>query len=160
MIEVNNLTDISVDKDFLKKISQIILKGEKKKNKDLSIALIGQSRIKELNKKYRKKNKTTDVLAFSAQETQNLSDETLSHLHHISLIFPSACVGEVIISLEEVKKNTKKFQTTFKKELIKTLIHGILHLLGYDHEKGEQKAKEMEDKQNYYFLESLKKCEI
>ena len=62
MIEVNNLTDISVDKDFLKKISQIILKGEKKKNKNLSIALIGQSRIRELNKKYRKKNKTTDVL--------------------------------------------------------------------------------------------------
>jgi probable rRNA maturation factor len=52
--------------------------------------------------------------------------------------------------LGEVKKNAKRYNLTFKKELAKVLIHGILHLLDYDHERSEKAAKEMEEKQEHY----------
>ena len=125
MIEVNNLTTVSADEEFLKKVVEKVLESENK-NKDLSIALVGQGRIRELNKKYRGKNRVTDVLAF-----------------------PSNGLGEIVICLREVKKNAKRFGSSFEKELATCLIHGILHLLGYDHEK-------MEEKQKYYLLICLK----
>jgi probable rRNA maturation factor len=137
VIEINNLTTNPVDEEFLKKVAKKVLKeesavrqpAERRKNKDLSIALIGQGRIRELNKRYRRKNRVTDVLAFPDKEMG---------------------LGEVVICLGEVKKNAKKYKSTFEKELAACLIHGILHLLGYDHEKSKGEAKRMEEKQNYY----------
>ena len=145
MIEINNLTTVQIDKEFLGKVCQKVLESEKEGNKNLSIALVGQGRIRELNKRYRGKNRATDVLAFPNKETG---------------------LGEIVICLREVKKNAKKFSSTFEKELARVLIHGILHLLGYDHEKSEKTAKKveetkassspfaaarvMEEKQNYY----------
>ncbi len=127
MIEINNLTESPVDKKFLEKIAGSILKKEKKLNKDLSIALVGSERMRELNKKYRGKNLATDVLSFQYGDS-----------------------GEVVICLPQVKKNARRFKFTFKKELARVLIHGILHLLGYNHEGSKKTAKEMEKKQNYY----------
>ena len=139
MIEVNNLTGFRANKDFLKKIAQKVLEGESsfakasedkgKKELELSIALVGSERIRKLNKKYRKKDRPTDVLSFTYNDKS----------------------GEIVICPQEVKKNTKKFGMNFKKELTRVLIHGILHLLGYDHEKSEQDYKKMERKENYYF---------
>lgn len=63
MIEVNNLTAISADEEFLKGVAKKLLKEENKKV-ELSIALVSEARIKKLNKKYRGKNKVTDVLSF------------------------------------------------------------------------------------------------
>lgn len=127
MIEINNLTTDPVDEEFLKKVSQKVLEGEKQKDKNLSIALVGQGRIRKLNKKYRGKNRVTDVLSF-----------------------PEDGLGEIVICLREVKKNTKRHNSTFKKELAQVLIHGILHLLGYNHEISKEKAKKMAEKENYY----------
>ncbi len=64
MVEINNLTAAAVNEEFLKKVAKIVLKREKKPDLELSIALVGQERIKELNKQYRGKNKATDVLSF------------------------------------------------------------------------------------------------
>ena len=128
MIEVNNLTTVVIDEDFLKKTAKIVTDGEKKKAIELSIALVRQGRIRELNKKYRGKNRVTDVLAFGDKDG----------------------LGEIVICLREVKKNAKRFDSNFETELAKVLIHGILHLLGQDHEKNEIAAKKMEEKQNYY----------
>jgi probable rRNA maturation factor len=124
-LEINNLTTARIDEGFLKRIVKNVLKKEKKKVNDLSIALVGPKRIKELNKKYRRKNRVTDVLAFS----QGLE--------------------EVVICLSEVKKNAKRFGLTFKKELARVLIHGILHLLGYNHKKNRE-TKKMEEKEKFY----------
>ena len=140
MIEINNLTTAVVDEDFLKKTAKIVIDGEKKKAIELSIALVRQARIRELNKRYRGENRVTDVLSFSYDGS-----------------------GDIVICLGEVKKNAKRFGTTFKKELATCLIHGILHLSGYDHEKEAKprtrinsvRGKKMEEKQNYY----LKLCQ-
>ena len=129
MIEVNNLTTVQIDEEFLGKVCQKVLESEDKKASDLSIALVGQGRIRELNKRYRGRNSVTDVLAFPNRELG---------------------LGEIVICLREIKKNAKRFSSTFEKELARVLIHGILHLLGYDHEISPEKAKEMETKQNYY----------
>ena len=59
-------------------------------------------------------------------------------------------LGEMIICLREVRKNAKKIELAFEKELAKVVIHGILHLLGYDHEKSEQEEVKMQEKENYY----------
>lgn len=67
MIEINNLTQKKLDKTFLKRVARKVLQGENKKI-ELSIALVGQEKIRELNRKYRKKNKATDVLSFRYDE--------------------------------------------------------------------------------------------
>jgi len=102
MIGINNLTRTKVNKSFLEKIAKNVLKGKKI---ELSIALVGPKRIKELNKKYRKKNQVTDVLTFPYDDS-----------------------GEVIICLSKIKKNAKKFSLTFNKELTRVLTHGIKNL--------------------------------
>jgi len=132
MIEINNLTGNPIDEDFFKKVAKIILEEElgisQFQKTDLSIALVGQGRIRELNRRYGGKNRPTDVLAFS---NRNMG------------------LGEIVICLKEVKKNAKKYGFTFKKELTRILIHGLLHLLDYSHEK-KVEIKKMEKKENYY----------
>jgi len=132
MIEINNLTASSVDEEFLKGVAKKVLKGEDRKEVGLSIVFVGQGEMRKLNKKYRGKNKVTDVLSFGSE------------------------LNEIVICLREVKKNAKKYNSTFKKELVQVLIHGILHLLGYEHEKTKKEAEKMEKKQEYYL--NLFKC--
>lgn len=122
MIEVNNLTTNRVDEEFLKQLAKKVLKGENQKEVGLSIVLVGQGRIRELNKKYRKKNRTTDVLSF---------------------LYDNHRLGEIVICLKEVKKNARKYKSTFKKELAQVLIHSILHILGHTHTT-------IREKENYY----------
>ena len=127
MTEINNLTAEEIDLKFFQKIAVKVLNQEKKRKLDLSVAFINYSEIKRLNKKYRKKNKATDVLSF-------LYDDS----------------GEIVVCPQEVRKNVKIFKSYFKKELARVLIHGILHLLGYDHEKNRIRAEEMEKRQERY----------
>ncbi len=143
MVEVNNLTTNPVPKEFFQKIVKKVLSGENKKEQDLSVALVGQGRMRELNKKYRGKNRATDVLAFpqpriSLKGFKADSVQTFQGL------------GEIVICLREVKKNANRFNSSFKKELSLILIHGILHLLGYDHEKNKEEADKMSKKEEYY----------
>ncbi|MDD2696587.1 MAG: rRNA maturation RNase YbeY [Candidatus Pacebacteria bacterium] len=128
MIEINNLATNSVDGNFIKKICRKVLKGEKKNKTELSIVFLSKDRIKKLNKEYRKKNLPTDVLSFLYNKKE----------------------GEIAICPEEVRKNARRYGTAFKKELTRVLIHGLLHLSGYDHEKSRKEAQVMEKKEKYY----------
>jgi len=144
MIEINNLTTIPIDEDFLRKVIDKVLEGEKnKKEIELSLALIGPGRMRKINKRYRGKNRVTDVLAFP-------ESKILLEKFRVGPAKKIQGLGEIVICLREVKKNAKRFDSTFEKELTKVLIHGILHLLGYDHEKGEAEAKKMKQKEEYY----------
>ena len=90
MIEINNLTTNQIDREFLEKVAKKVLIGENKEKLELSIVLVGQARIRKLNKKYRRKNRSTDVLSFTYDDS-----------------------GEIVICLQEVKKNAKKFYRVF-----------------------------------------------
>ncbi len=144
MIEINNLTTTLIEEEILKKVAEKVLEDENKKNIDLSIALVGQRRIRELNKKYRGKNKVTDVLAFP-------ESKVLLEKFKKGPVEKIQGLGEIVICSREIKKNAKRFGLNFEKELARVLIHGILHLLGEDHEKSETRAKKMSEKEKHYF---------
>ena len=119
------MTHERIDKKLLGDIANKVLKGENKKL-DISIAIIGEKEIKGLNKKYRRINKPTDVLSFFYPPAGEAGGES----------------GEIVICLKQVKIN--------KEKLVQALIHGILHLSGYDHEKSVAAAKIMAKKENHY----------
>lgn len=139
MIQINNLTKFKIDKKLSTGLAKKVIKGENKKIefKNLSIAFVSPLEIQKANKKYRGKNKPTDVLSFGIED----SSYSLPTTH---------CQLQLMICPEVVKKNSEKFGVTFKYEMSKILIHGILHLAGYDHEASEKEAMAMEAKENFY----------
>ena len=148
MIEINNLTTNPVDEDFLKKIVSIVLKGEKiVKEVELSIALIGPGRMRKINRRYRGKNRVTDVLAFP-------ESKILLEKFKVGAAKKVQGLGEIVICLREVKKNAKRFNSSSEKELARVLIHGTLHLLGYDHEEAKE-AKKIKEKEDFYLSKTL-----
>lgn len=95
--------------------------------KNISIALVSEIEIKNLNKVYRHKNKVTDVLSFNIDSAEIL--------------------GEIVICLAKAKKQALEHKTSLKAELQLLTVHGILHLLGYDHELSEQEYLRQEKAQ-------------
>ncbi len=146
MIEINNLTNFAVDKKFLTGVAKKVLKGENRERENISIAFISSDEIKKLNKKYRKKNKPTDVLSFG--KTLNFLPPTNSgQIFGINGYSPKLAGGEsdtaeIVICPEIVRKNNE--------ELARVLVHGILHILGYKHEKSKKEAEIMRAKEEYY----------
>lgn len=149
MIEINNLTKFNLDEKEIKEIIKKVLENGFK-NADLSIAFVKLGIIKNLNKRYRNKNQATDVLSFSGVEKTEKKFK-------IKKTEKNKYLGEIIICPEEVLKNSKEFKSGFEKEINKVLIHGVLHLLGYEHEGSKQKAEAMEKKQSYYFKNIINK---
>ncbi|OGZ75273.1 MAG: rRNA maturation RNase YbeY [Candidatus Staskawiczbacteria bacterium RIFCSPLOWO2_12_FULL_37_15] len=152
MIEINNLSSFPVDKKLFTGIAKKVLKGENRNREKVSLAFVGKKEMQKLNKKFRGKNKPTDVLAFGENSKFQIPNSKLNYL------------GEIVICPEVVKENGKKFGADSKKEIIKVFVHGILHLLGYDHEKSlcrsqtgeaEKEAKKMEVKEQQ-FLSKIK----
>ena len=131
MIEINNLTNFSVDKALFLGVAKKVLKGENKEMEDVSIAFVSPQEIQKMNKECRKKDKPTDVLSFEKGD-----DFKNDHL-------------EVVICPEAVKQ--KHPNTLLQEELVKSLIHGILHSLGYDHEISREEQERMEAKEKQYF---------
>ncbi len=108
---------------WLADFSQVVSKRYKI-TKEISVALLHPEEIKKLNKLYRQKNKVTDVLSF------NLDDKNI--------------LGEIVICLEQAKKQAKEKKISLQAELKLLLAHGTLHLLGYDHERSEVEADRQE----------------
>lgn len=134
MIEINNLTNFVVDKKFFTGVAKKVLKGENRERENLSIAFVSPEEIQKLNKKYRKKDKSTDVLSF-----ERISD------------FKDEC-AEIVLCPHVIRENAQESGLTLKKELSKMLIHGILHVLGYDHEISPEEEERMFVKQEQYLL--------
>jgi len=120
-IEILNLQKREVDLEFLRKVASKLLKNE---DKEISIVLVDEKKIRQLNKKFRREDKSTDVLAFP------LGGEFIS---------TRDLLGEVIISVESAQKEAKKRNHSLKEEIVLLLIHGILHLKGYDDKRKEEK---------------------
>ena len=147
MIEIRNFTENKIKEDFLKKIVDVVLVKEKfcssLKEVELSVALVGPGRMRKLNKAFLKKNRVTDVLAFP-------ESKILFEKFKVGEQKKIKGLGEIVICLREVKKNAKRFKSSFERELNRVLIHGLLHLLGYEHEKSNQEAVRMKKKEEQY----------
>ena len=126
-----------------KKIALLNKKNKlfKKNTLICSLLLSGSKEIKNLNKKFRKKNKSTDVLSFPFYEKNQLNNKIREE--------KEVYLGDIIINLSQVKKKNNKAK--FKEELNKLWIHGLLHLLGYDHKSNSQylQMQKLEKKFSY-----------
>ena len=98
----------------------------------LSVEFIGDYRMRRLNGQYRGRDMTTDVLAFAMREGPGPS---------------SLLLGDVVISIPQAVRQAVDQGHSIQQELATLLIHGILHLLGYDHERGEPDARRMRRKE-------------
>jgi len=105
---------------------------------ELSLLLTDDEEIQQLNRDYRDLDKATDVLSFPQDE--DAVNET-----------GAALLGDVVISTETAARQAEDHHLSFNEELILLAIHGILHLLGYDHERSPEDAKIMQDKTQAVF---------
>ncbi|WP_051962912.1 rRNA maturation RNase YbeY [Mesoaciditoga lauensis] len=125
--EVFNAQQIPLNVEMFQKLCDYVLKREKREG-TLNVVFVGLEEISEYNR-YRKKEGPTDVLSFEGDPP---------------------FLGEIYICPEYVKENAKYFKVPFEEEMIRVCIHGILHLLGYDHERDEKDAEKMFDIQERY----------
>ena len=125
VISDNNLWIKKIKKPdvFFKSLVQIFPKKYRfiKKEISLTILLSNNKNIKKLNKKFRNKNKSTDVLSFPSEKKINIKK--------------SSYIGDIIISYEFINRPKGLSTLEFKNKVSKVFIHGFLHLLGYDHIK-------------------------
>jgi probable rRNA maturation factor len=108
--------------------------------------------MRTLNRQYRGIDRTTDVLSFpqnSAEELKRVNTEvtfSTSMLQTSDRIFP---LGDIVINLHKAETQAAEYGLTLNEELKRLLIHGLLHLTGYDHEKGGYAERRMKDKTRY-----------
>tara|TARA_Y100001970_G_C13775594_1_gene622690 strand:+ start:19 stop:480 length:462 start_codon:yes stop_codon:yes gene_type:complete len=123
---------------FFKKVCSAFPKKYKFSNKKISLTLLlsNNREIKKLNKNFRNKNKPTDILSFPLNDKQPISKKTY--------------IGDIIISYNFI--NNPKIQNSkiFKEKLIKTFIHGFLHLLNFDHIKNKDYKKMLKEEKKIY----------
>jgi len=123
---------------FFKKICKAFPKKYKFLNKKVTLTLLlsNNQNIKKLNKVFRKKNKSTDILSFPLDKKIKISKNTY--------------LGDIIISYNYLDKPRSQNLKSFKKKVTKLLIHGFLHLLGFDHKKNKDYSK-MSKEENLLF---------
>ncbi len=102
---------------------------------EVSLALVDDEHIHSLNRQYRNVDNPTDVLSFSMREGEPIpgGEEEI--------------LGDVVISLQSAERQAKEYGHDFRREMAYLAIHGVLHLLGYDH-RGEKERREMRRKEN------------
>jgi probable rRNA maturation factor len=107
-----------------------------KKKVSLTILLSNNKNIKKLNKKFRNKNKSTDILSFPSEKKLNIKK--------------SPYIGDIVISFEFMNKPKLLSPLEFKSKVTKIFIHGFLHLLGYDHIKSKDFKEMLTEEEKIY----------
>lgn len=134
MIDLDNTTEFLIDTASLEKIVESLAK------KDIELIVVKNDEIQELNKEHRNIDKATDVLSFP-----------------MDFEMPNMPLGSIVISTDFVEEKAKEYGHTFNEEFSLLFIHGLLHLLKYDHEvdNGEHRAKEEELIKKFNLPDSL-----
>ncbi|EMO25628.1 putative rRNA maturation factor YbeY [Leptospira interrogans serovar Bataviae str. HAI135] len=116
---------------------------------ELSLLLVGDSDMKEINRLRRGKDKTTDVLSFPLEfDLSPLQKILPKNVGSNQKTLPPIALGEIVISIDTLQKQAKEIGHTEKDEFYRLLVHGFLHLLGYDHERGEEEEHIMKLKED------------
>ncbi|MCL4418257.1 MAG: rRNA maturation RNase YbeY [Actinobacteria bacterium] len=161
VIVINNQKDFDVEANEIIKISDYLFKKlEREESSELNIVFIGKEEMRDINKKYRNIDKETDVLSFSYLNDKNVFgfiDDAESFKDEYGFF----TIGEILICPSVASENIKIYKKNWSltKELIFLIIHGMLHIYGYDHEKAEEKLL-MEKKQESLLSEVEKQFKI
>ncbi len=122
------------DYSYLNKVINKTLEMEHVDASIFSIIFIDDIKMHELNKTYRNIDRTTDVLSFAFEDNNKLC----YNIRHL---------GEIFVSIPKMQEQAKEYGHSETRELAFLVVHGLLHLLGYDHTLGEKEEKEMFSKQ-------------
>ncbi len=118
------------EKRRIKEWLNLVAFEEGSKIQNLNFLIVGDKRMIHFNKTYLNHDYSTDIITFDNSENKKIS-------------------GDIVISIERVKENSKKYKVKLEDELRRVMAHGLLHLLGYD-DKNEKEKKRMRKKENYY----------
>lgn len=113
---------------FARLVTQV-LSAVGESESEVSVELVGDRRMRHLNHRYRHKDRTTDVLAFAMRESESPC---------------SVLLGDVVISVPTARRQASEAGRSLDEELTVLLIHGVLHLCGYDHERSDREAARMQ----------------
>ena len=142
MLNIENLTNLTINIELLEEISDVLLKNHVSKEIDLTIC--SNQTIQQYNKAYRGKDKATDVLSFP------IENDMIINCFQMPL-------GSIVISADFVEEKATELGHKYSDELSLLFIHGMLHLLGFDHEidNGEMRQQEEEIIHQFHLPKSL-----
>ena len=126
--EIFNEFNYEDDYSYLKEVIEYTLKKQKIENAYLSIIFINDDKMHEMNKEYRDIDRTTDVLSFAYEDNETIKSEIRE-------------LGDIFVSIPKMKSQAIEYGHSEKRELSFLVVHGILHLLGYDHTIDEEHEK-------------------
>ena len=137
MILIEIINDYSekleINSEYIKLLYKEILYQEKINIYNISLILTNRNYLNKLKRKYLKKDHYTDVIAFNLND----KDEDI--------------IGEIYVSIDDIKYNSIKFKNTFDKEFKRIIIHGLLHIIGYK-DKTDSEKKKMTNLEDRYML--------
>ncbi|MEE8492641.1 MAG: rRNA maturation RNase YbeY [Nitrospirales bacterium] len=128
----NRLRRAGVSPARIRRLAQRVLAAVGEPGAELSIELVGDRRMRRLNRRYRNLDAPTDVLAFPIREGGGP---------------PSPLLGDVVISLHRAVCQASAGGHSLEQEVSSLLVHGVLHLCGYDHERNQREARRMRRKE-------------
>jgi len=117
-IDINNKTKQEINLKIVENVIKKFLIYFNKKKYSVSLAFVSDGIIKKINKKYRRKEQITDILSFNGEGN---------------------FLGEIIIDYAQIKRQAKRFNNSFEQELVYILVHGLIHLLGYEDKNNKSK---------------------
>ena len=118
------------EKERIKKWIKATINSEGKKGETINIIITSNNNIRFLNRKYLKRNYMTDIITFNFNRDNIIS-------------------GDLFLNPDTIKKNAKRYKIKFSEEVLRVIIHGVLHLIGYNDKNNEEKLV-MREKENYY----------
>ncbi len=141
IIDVQNIQEnLAIDTDIVKKNTNRVLKILGRKDCELSLLLCDDRYIKRLNKQYLGKDRPTNVISFPQQEGEGISG------YHL---------GDIVISAQRASAEAENSGISFEERLLQLLVHGICHLVGYNHENVDAEMACRMEKKERELLEKL-----
>jgi probable rRNA maturation factor len=132
-VEVNNKTKSRVDIKVVRKIAEKFLRRYKLSGKTVSIAIVGDSAMRRLNRRFKGEDRATDVFAFPGERD---------------------FLGEIVIDYGQIKRQAPRYAGSAEKEMAFVLVHGLLHLRGLDDRTGPERKKM--EKLGHEFIKSAR----
>lgn len=120
-IGIFNKTEEKIEKSFVRKVVKHTLKKMEAEKSEVNIIFVGLEEIHEINKTYRNVDRPTDVISFALEDTEDVT------------VYEERVLGDIYICLDKVHEQAKEYGHTEIREMAFLIVHGLLHLLGYDH---------------------------
>jgi len=132
-IEYDRITQeqANIDESRVSETALAVFEKQEIDNSEITIIFTNNMHIREINREYREKDYPTDVISFAYMDDPFPGEADDSYL------------GDIYISVETALAQSTEFGSSYEKEIDRLVIHAILHLMGYDHEKGEKEAELM-----------------